>query len=212
MNTFVTFMSRTVAFLSVCLFTIIVSSAIFKHIYLDKIVSIPVAVPNQIVSDSYIDLEELHCLAQNIYYEAGNQSAKGKAMVGFVVMARLGSVHFPDSICGVVKQGNHDRHGRMIPYQCSFSWNCDKKSHKINYYNPIDEREWEQSYAIARMIMENKLRINIDMTGVTHYHADYVKPDWSRNKNYKLVAKVGDHLFYKWRNATLPVAQYASVN
>ena len=31
--------------------------------------------------------------------------------------------------------------------------------------------------------------------GATHYHANYVKPNWSRV--YKLIAKIDDHIFYR---------------
>ena len=44
------------------------------------------------------------CLAQNIYFEAGNQPFSGKLAVANVVLNRVESSQFPDTICEVVKQ------------------------------------------------------------------------------------------------------------
>ena len=32
--------------------------------------------------------------------------------------------------------------------------------------------------------------------GATHYHADYVNPDW--NQTITLVTKIDNHIFYRW--------------
>jgi spore germination cell wall hydrolase CwlJ-like protein len=67
------------------------------------------------------------------------------------------------------------------------------------------QKEWAESYAIAKRVMESKVKLKIDMTGVTHYHADRVNPYWAKDhKDYKLVARIGNHLFYRWKKATLP--------
>ena len=33
--------------------------------------------------------------------------------------------------------------------------------------------------------------------GATHYHADYVSPDWA--KRYHRIVKIGQHIFYRTR-------------
>ena len=39
--------------------------------------------------------------------------------------------------------------------------------------------------------------ILIDITdGATHYHADYVFPEWRKSKTKTV--EIGDHIFYRW--------------
>ena len=47
----------------------------------------------------------LMCMAFNIYHEANNQSMLGQIAVGQVVMNRVESTSFPNTVCEVVKQG-----------------------------------------------------------------------------------------------------------
>ncbi|NBV57559.1 MAG: cell wall hydrolase, partial [Bacteroidetes bacterium] len=50
--------------------------------------------------DSY----DRYCMAQNIYFEAANQSFAGKLAVAHVVMNRVEDLQFPNEICGVIYQ------------------------------------------------------------------------------------------------------------
>ena len=37
----------------------------------------------------------------------------------------------------------------------------------------------------------------LDITdGATHYHADYVQPEWRKSKTKTV--EIGDHIFYRW--------------
>jgi len=120
---------------------------------------------------------ELKCLADNIYYEAGNQSTRGKLAVAAVTINRVNSPKFPKSICSVVYQ----RTGGT----CQFSWTCMRK------YVPNPEQ-----YAEAKHVAEKVLfaGANHGVLGknVLFYHADYVNPGW----NLRRVTKIGDHIFY----------------
>ena len=51
-----------------------------------------------------IDPNEKHCLAQNIYFEAGNQSLEGMAAVADVTINRKDNASYPNTICEVVYQ------------------------------------------------------------------------------------------------------------
>lgn len=120
---------------------------------------------------------ELKCLADNIYYEAGNQSTKGKLAVAAVTINRVNSPKFPKSICSVVYQRTRGT--------CQFSWTCMRK------YVPNP-----QQYAEAKRVAEKVLfaGANHGVLGknVLFYHADYVNPGW----NLRRVTKIGDHIFY----------------
>jgi spore germination cell wall hydrolase CwlJ-like protein len=191
------------AVLSLLLFTWLVGSAVFDLFFVLPRVSIPLAIPAAIPM-VHEDGKQLDCMAQNIYWEAQGEKALGKIFVGMVVMERLHSPHFPSTVCGVVFQGNRDAHGKSIRHMCSFSWTCDGADHDINFNNIIDRREWLLSYSIAKQVLAGKAHVPIDMVGVTHYHADYAKPFWSKDhKDYKLVATIGHHLFYRWKKAMI---------
>ncbi len=49
--------------------------------------------------------EEAHCLAKNIYFEAGNQPLAGRIAVGQVTLNRRDHGMFPHTVCEVVYQG-----------------------------------------------------------------------------------------------------------
>jgi len=59
---------------------------------------------------------EINCLAQNIYFEAGNQPERGKIAVATTVMNRIRDGRFGNSACSVI----HQRTKRT----CQFSWVC----------------------------------------------------------------------------------------
>ena len=70
------------------------------------------------------DKAQIKCLADNAYFEAGNQSTKGKIAVTHVVMNRIGDHRFPTTPCGVI----HQKH--------QFSWFGVKSTIKeLNVYN-----------------------------------------------------------------------------
>ena len=126
--------------------------------------------------------EDLRCLALNIYHEARSESRKGQIAVARVTLNRVESQAFPDSVCAVVKQGGEKRH------QCQFSWWCDGKSDR-----PVDSRAWRRSLEIGRQALANKAADPTE--GALFYHADYVKPQWS--KVFDRTARIGRHLFYR---------------
>ena len=47
---------------------------------------------------------EIFCLAQNIYFEAGNQPLAGKIAVSQVVLNRTQHPNYPTTVCGVIYQ------------------------------------------------------------------------------------------------------------
>ena len=124
-----------------------------------------------------IDQQDKDCLARNIYFEAANQSALGKLAVGLVVLNRVKSSRYPDTICGVVNQ------------KSQFSWVDDSKSNK-----PKDDWAWKESERLSDELLKGKGDF-IRFDDVMHYHANYVSPKWS--KTMKRVAKVDQHVFYE---------------
>ena len=70
-----------------------------------------------------------YCMAQNIYFEAANQSFAGKLAVAHVVINRTEDLQFPNEICDVIYQAKTkvNWEGNVVPIrnQCQFSWYCD---------------------------------------------------------------------------------------
>ena len=107
--------------------------------------------------------EDRYCLAQNIYFEAGNQPFAGKLAVAHVTLNRVFDLQFPNDICGVVYQTREYRKswtGEMVPKRgmCQFSWYCDGKSDE-----PKDSLTWIESIRVADIAMQ-------DTTSVSYTH------------------------------------------
>ena len=126
--------------------------------------------------------DDMYCLAKNIYFESRNQPDIGKIAVAQVVMNRVNSERFPDSVCGVVQQGGERRH------RCQFSWYCDGKSDE-----PTDMDSWDHSVYVSLLVYGGQIGDITD--GAMWYHADYVKPSWSYNLTKTI--RINDHIFYK---------------
>ena len=53
--------------------------------------------------DRYIDKKEITCLAKNMYFEARNEGTAGVLGVTNVVLNRVKSDLYPNTICGVIE-------------------------------------------------------------------------------------------------------------
>ena len=142
--------------------------------------------------------KQVLCVAENIYWEARNQSVRGMMAVGLVTMNRVHDSRFPDTPCEVVKQGptrpSWKDPTKLYPVKnrCQFSWYCDGKSDDIPIY---DHEVWSYSLAMAVKVVIGYFP---DLThGATHYHADYVTPGWAKSKTRTI--KIGTHIFYRWK-------------
>ncbi len=136
------------------------------------------------------------CLAVNMYHEARDQGTAGRLAVSAVVLNRVRDRRFPNTVCEVVYQAQMKpswKTGEPVPIRnrCQFSWYCDGKSDKIK-----DKKTYQRILDFAGLILHNDIEF-LDITdGATHYHADYVKPDWAGTKTR--TTEIGDHIFYRW--------------
>ncbi|MDA9046252.1 cell wall hydrolase [Planktomarina temperata] len=122
------------------------------------------------------------CLAEAIYFEARGEPVEGQFAVAEVILNRVDSPKFPNSICKVVRQGTGRKHA------CQFSYNCDGKLEYI-----VNGSAYDQTKRVARVSMDRKTR---PLTkGATFYHATFVSPSWARS--FQHVATIGVHKFYK---------------
>jgi spore germination cell wall hydrolase CwlJ-like protein len=133
--------------------------------------------------------DDLKCMSENIYYEAGNQSYVGKLAVGQVVLNRAKAPGYPNTVCGVIYEGVNS----LKTTVCQFSWLCEDNRKGIDK-NSVT---WTQSVKAATELLSKKEMI-VDITeGATNYHASYVSPSWGKQLHF--VTQIDDHIFYRKR-------------
>jgi spore germination cell wall hydrolase CwlJ-like protein len=142
--------------------------------------------------NAFDENNDIYCMAQNIYFEAGNQPLAGKIAVAQVVLNRLEHPNYPTTMCDVIYQAKWKENwlGNLVPirHQCQFSWFCDGKSD-----DPVDSPTWMNSLKVAADVVQGKYG---DITeGSTHYHSIYVHPYWADSLNETVV--INEHIFYK---------------
>jgi spore germination cell wall hydrolase CwlJ-like protein len=130
-------------------------------------------------------IQDLACLAFNVYFEARGEPVAGQYAVAEVTMNRVASGRYPDSICGVVHQKNWDPLRKR--YVSAFSWT------ELDERPSREDETFRQAWAVAEDVYYGR---HVPMLkGATHYHATYVRPSWARGN--KPVARIGSHIFYK---------------
>lgn len=130
-----------------------------------------------------LSTQERNCLATAIYHEARGEPIRGQIAVAQVVINRVKSDFYPDTICGVVFQNQHWRN------RCQFSFACDGRSNGWR-----DRRSWAIATDIAVKVATGEAYLT-DVGQATHYHADYVNPRWNRSMNR--VSRIGRHIFFR---------------
>ena len=125
--------------------------------------------------------DAITCLARTIYWEANRKDDAEMEAIANVVMNRLGHKGFPNTICGVVRQGHEQG-------ACQFSWWCDGRS---------DDAEEEEPYSKAKEIARKALNRQLKdrSGGALYFHHRKVNPNWSNE--YIRTVEVGEHVFYK---------------
>ena len=126
--------------------------------------------------------ESWQCLSEALYFEARGESVQGQFAVAEVILNRVDSAIFPDTVCGVIKQGT----GRK--YQCQFTYTCDGYDEKIH-----ERGAFERVGKVAMIMLNGEPRTLTN--GATHYHTTAVRPAWSRK--FLRTAKIGVHYFYR---------------
>lgn len=139
-----------------------------------KILSVAILTLPLCLNSTYLESTfkntEIRCLAANIYHEARGEPALGQLAVAKVTLNRAEK---EGSICSAV----------FRKYQ--FSWTIKTKNLKHDDY----------SAKIAMKAIKNDHALK-DFSA-THYHANYVKPNWAFK--YKRLTRIGNHIFYEKR-------------
>ena len=108
-----------------------------------------------------------------VLYEAGAEPRAGQVAVAQVMMNRVRSPRFPDSVCRVIYQRGQ------------FS--------AIRSFNPPRNERWRLAMAIARDVMAGD---GAPVVGnALYFHAARVRPAFVASRTR--VARIGNHLFYR---------------
>ncbi|SDG10770.1 Cell Wall Hydrolase [Onishia taeanensis] len=125
--------------------------------------------------------DAITCLSRAVYWEAKGEGTDDMAAVANVVMNRLAAPGFPDSICGVVKQGGEQGY-------CQFSWWCDGRGDDVN-----EPQRYAIVKEVARKALNGQLPDGTD--GALFFHQRTISPYWAAE--FTETARVGDFIFYK---------------
>nr|WP_254913843.1 cell wall hydrolase [Sphingobium sp. Z007] len=130
--------------------------------------------------DSY---RALNCLTSAIYYEAANEPDDGQRAVAQVVLNRVRSPLWPNTVCGVVYQGSE-----RTDYKCQFTFSCDGAMARV----PA-AAAWVRARRVAQDALAGNVYAPVGLA--THYHTLAVRPLWS--SSLQAVAVIGAHIFYR---------------
>lgn len=149
-------------------------------------------------SRSAVYATALKCLAQAVYYEAAREPIQGRRAVAQVVLNRVRSPLYPDSVCGVVYEGSERTTG------CQFSFTCDGSLLR----GPMPAL-WREAEEVARQALAGSVEASVGTA--TNYHADYVLPKWAFT--LAKIDQIGRHIFYrlhgKWGQKAVFTSAYS---
>lgn len=128
------------------------------------------------------DVDAERCFALNLYHEARSEGRAGMIAVGWVVLNRVKSQTYPDSICAVIFDG-----GERPP--CEFNWWCDGKRDR-----PTEPASWEAAQQLAQEMLTDPPADPTD--GALWFHLDSIPvPTWLQPR--ERTAHQGAHYFYR---------------
>ena len=151
------------------------------------LIGLAVPIPAQAGGTGYSDKQ---CLAEAMYYEARDQGWRGMLAVGIVIQNRVKDARYPETACGVVRQGKY-RNGNPVRHKCQFSYYCDGKPER-----PAEKEAWSRATDIATLLTTTAVEI-AGLEGATHYHAVWVQPSWTTALERR--KQIGGHIFYAQR-------------
>jgi spore germination cell wall hydrolase CwlJ-like protein len=118
---------------------------------------------------------ELECMAKVVHHEAANQSRKGQRAVAEIILNRVQSGRFANSVCGVVNQ--------------------PRQFFETAKYNPSRKTaQWKLAVEVSREVLAGQGEDVAE--GAYFYHAAYQAPTRFFRGRQQVLA-MGDHIFYR---------------
>ena len=172
------------------------------------------ALSYEIDSGESQNLDELYCMAQNVYFESRHEPMLGKIAVAHVVMNRIEDKRWPGTVCEVVKEGpvreswktkkdptlaKEDRVYYPRKNRCQFSWYCDGHrdmlwvTYKDGTIIPENMTAWRDSVHVALFVMNDKWSMDPTDGATFYYNPHIANPGWAGK--YTETAVIGNHRF-----------------
>jgi len=121
-------------------------------------------------------------MADTLYCEARGEGKIGMMAVADVIMNRVESKRWPNSVYEVTR----------AKYQFSCINNGKKQTLKIDE----DSEAYQMALHISDLVLRGK---SIRITYATHYHTTDIKPTWSTSKQIVKLGLIGNHIFYDYK-------------
>ena len=118
---------------------------------------------------------DMKCLAGAVYFESKGESLEGQLAVARVIINRVKSGRFANSMCGVVYQ----------PGQFSFVRGRGMPT------IPMASESWREAVAIAQIATQDSWDSKAE--GALFFHARRVSPSWGKRQ----LAAIDNHIFYR---------------
>lgn len=132
-------------------------------------------------SDTAISERDAACLLEAVYFEAQANHMDGGKAVAHVILNRAKDPRFPNSVCGVVADGQAQ--GR-----CQFSYRCDRRAD--------DFRDQVKLAGAKKVVAQVAQAPEEDVTdGALFFHASWMKPGWFAKLRRTVV--LGNQIFYR---------------
>ncbi len=126
-----------------------------------------------------------YCLTEAMYHEARSEGVRGEKAVAEVILQRVRSRYYPNTICGVVYEGT-DRGDKL----CQFSYACDGSIDEVR-----EPDAWGRSSQLASRIMAGTMKLGGQTDRAIAYHTTAVSPVWAGGM--LRTGQIGNHIFYR---------------
>ncbi len=136
---------------------------------------------------SELPASQVSCLTEAIFFEAGNQSLKGKTAVGHTIMNRSKSNKYPTNVCYIVGD------------KTQYHYHQRKKRFKFDPDNKRLVKQIEDSARAALKVTSRERKVPDLTLGATHFINPKIATDVHWVPAFNRTALIGDHLFLKER-------------
>ena len=135
------------------------------------------------------EVEDIALMAENAYHEDRESGYIGMEAVSWVVVNRLNSSRFPDSIRGVIEQPS--TRPLEKPRSCAFSWVCNP--HTIDRIEP---EALSEAVSAAYDVLSGESHYDPTMGALIYYRCElHGSQGWM--KGLEFTVQKGRHCYYK---------------
>ena len=165
----------------------------------------------------HLDMKQVRCLADNVYFESQGQPSIGQSAVAHVTLNRVERSDYPNTICKVVYQkrcAKRAKDRRKFAHNgctAQFTWTWDGKPDGIYLYHrngKFNGKAYDAYYIAAYEAISALLGLSEDPTkGASHYYNPEVcyrssirkkggcHPRWAFYDDFEKTVKIYDHVF-----------------